>query len=106
MRVPAAVVADVEDNRFLVEVVGIERSHEAIEARLVHARNVDVAVLSRSLVGDKLRVELAPALVHEVGDRVAAGCLNLNAAAGLRDRKSTRLNSSHLGISYAVFFLK
>src|SRR5258705_9709553 len=24
----------------------------------------------------------------------------------LRDRKSTRLNSSHLGISYAVFFLK
>src|SRR5438045_5493212 len=25
---------------------------------------------------------------------------------GLRDRKSTRLNSSHLGISYAVFCLK
>src|SRR5215472_18643237 len=28
------------------------------------------------------------------------------AAAGARDRKSTRLNSSHLGISYAVFCLK
>src|SRR5436853_7935660 len=26
--------------------------------------------------------------------------------AGKRDRKSTRLNSSHLGISYAVFCLK
>src|SRR5437899_6291395 len=26
--------------------------------------------------------------------------------AGARDRKSTRLNSSHLGISYAVFCLK
>src|SRR5947199_7928298 len=26
--------------------------------------------------------------------------------AGPRDRKSTRLNSSHLGISYAVFCLK
>src|SRR5437899_5078143 len=26
--------------------------------------------------------------------------------AGYRDRKSTRLNSSHLGISYAVFCLK
>src|SRR5437899_13063827 len=26
--------------------------------------------------------------------------------AGRRDRKSTRLNSSHLGISYAVFCLK
>src|ERR1035441_10797518 len=25
---------------------------------------------------------------------------------GMRDRKSTRLNSSHLGISYAVFCLK
>src|SRR5205814_6025917 len=27
-------------------------------------------------------------------------------AAGVEDRKSTRLNSSHLGISYAVFCLK
>src|SRR5436853_5390898 len=27
-------------------------------------------------------------------------------ACGQRDRKSTRLNSSHLGISYAVFCLK
>src|SRR3712207_6861140 len=27
-------------------------------------------------------------------------------AAGLRDRKSTRLNSSHANISYAVFCLK
>src|SRR5262245_63922315 len=30
----------------------------------------------------------------------------LPGAARLRDRKSTRLNSSHLGISYAVFCLK
>src|SRR5262245_20318232 len=28
------------------------------------------------------------------------------AERGIRDRKSTRLNSSHLGISYAVFCLK
>src|SRR5258705_1974231 len=28
------------------------------------------------------------------------------ASASVRDRKSTRLNSSHLGISYAVFCLK
>src|ERR1039458_10638659 len=28
------------------------------------------------------------------------------AVLGLKDRKSTRLNSSHLGISYAVFCLK
>src|SRR5947199_7570595 len=30
----------------------------------------------------------------------------LRAELGARDRKSTRLNSSHLGISYAVFCLK
>src|ERR1035438_185839 len=29
-----------------------------------------------------------------------------NGTSGLSDRKSTRLNSSHLGISYAVFCLK
>src|ERR1035441_370016 len=29
-----------------------------------------------------------------------------SSALGARDRKSTRLNSSHLGISYAVFCLK
>src|SRR5258705_4699152 len=31
---------------------------------------------------------------------------NLATPAGIRDRKSTRLNSSHLGISYAVFCLE
>src|SRR5205814_8533633 len=35
---------------------------------------------------------------------IAKGCGS--AFAWLRDRKSTRLNSSHLGISYAVFCLK
>src|SRR5262245_63314031 len=32
--------------------------------------------------------------------------LNPSEASALSDRKSTRLNSSHLGISYAVFCLK
>src|SRR5437899_4850538 len=35
----------------------------------------------------------------------SAKCCQQNAACD-RDRKSTRLNSSHLGISYAVFCLK
>src|SRR5262245_29062800 len=39
--------------------------------------------------------------------RLRAGHGPLHLAAGSdRDRKSTRLNSSHLGISYAVFCLK
>src|SRR3712207_6892905 len=44
---------------------------------------------------------------HAPGPSFATG--NTDAAAGLRrwvDRKSTRLNSSHANISYAVFCLK
>src|SRR5947199_5778021 len=33
-------------------------------------------------------------------------CPTRCSALGMKDRKSTRLNSSHLGISYAVFCLK
>src|SRR5437899_8856112 len=36
-------------------------------------------------------------------DRKGISCLS---GPGMTDRKSTRLNSSHLGISYAVFCLK
>src|SRR5262245_65153009 len=36
--------------------------------------------------------------------RLAEGNYSIHAVSG--DRKSTRLNSSHLGISYAVFCLK
>src|SRR5438552_6115028 len=41
---------------------------------------------------------------HDRGRRVASGGTRLDGAA--RDRKSTRLNSSHQIISYAVFCLK
>src|SRR5688572_30918818 len=37
---------------------------------------------------------------------VAAAALALSGCASLQDRKSTRLNSSHSQISYAVFCLK
>src|SRR5205814_7013254 len=47
------------------------------------------------------RARLAPPVLGQHTDAV------LGSLAGLtRDRKSTRLNSSHLGISYAVFCLK
>src|SRR5438045_1158830 len=44
-------------------------------------------------------------LLHAMGD-VHPHTLKAELARELRDRKSTRLNSSHLGISYAVFCLK
>src|ERR1035441_9924907 len=47
------------------------------------------------------------ATAFSIAQQRTAGSLNpFLLAAGLRDRKSTRLNSSHLGISYAVFCLK
>src|SRR5256885_3826743 len=45
-------------------------------------------------------------LSDEVAARRAEQRANLTAQADQRDRKSTRLNSSHLVISYAVFCLK
>src|SRR5438045_5558426 len=39
-------------------------------------------------------------------DVISGGRTILGAGMGNPDRKSTRLNSSHLGISYAVFCLK
>src|SRR2546427_8993851 len=40
------------------------------------------------------------------GDKAAATCPKVVLARPKRDRKSTRLNSSHSQISYAVFCLK
>src|SRR5262245_64142826 len=42
---------------------------------------------------------------HSFDFRILPALVDERAAAG-EDRKSTRLNSSHLGISYAVFCLK
>src|SRR3989442_9713498 len=45
--------------------------------------------------------------VHEAHEVARLGCAGREvAAAARRDRKSTRLNSSHVRISYAVFCLK
>src|SRR2546428_8391451 len=48
------------------------------------------AQLSEQLAREKNRLQKSPAVLHP----------------GIRDRKSTRLNSSHDQISYAVFCLK
>src|SRR5262245_64041601 len=55
------------------------------------------------------RIELAdfvnPSGLTAIGDNLFVPSARSGDAL-LRDRKSTRLNSSHLGISYAVFCLK
>src|ERR1039458_10467158 len=50
-------------------------------------------------------VEFPKHINESPGDRVAIGVTCVNVEVRI-DRKSTRLNSSHLGISYAVFCLK
>src|SRR3712207_8613879 len=56
------------------------------------------AVRNRDAIDRGIRVEIAPAAHGENAVRAAA--------ADVQDRKSTRLNSSHANISYAVFCLK
>src|SRR5690349_22106036 len=58
-------------------------------------RNLGVRLLERSVIRDALRlaIRLVAARRHRIAVRIA-------------DRKSTRLNSSHVEISYAVFCLK
>src|SRR3712207_7535029 len=50
--------------------------------------------------------ELEQVLGHDLGEGVGLLDLLLPAHLGAEDRKSTRLNSSHANISYAVFCLK
>src|SRR5258705_5502577 len=64
--------------------------------RSVPTTDADVAVA----------VELADASAVKVAIRVERGAELERDQRAARDRKSTRLNSSHLGISYAVFCLK
>src|SRR5438045_6200064 len=49
---------------------------------------------------------VTPVWFRRVGPERSLAAAVLERRAGWRDRKSTRLNSSHLGISYAVFCLK
>src|SRR5205814_8215396 len=62
-----------------------------------------------SQAGDGAAVEAAfKTAVKKLDQAASKKLIHRNKAARLksRDRKSTRLNSSHLGISYAVFCLK
>src|SRR5690242_21105737 len=43
---------------------------------------------------------------RSIGITAQAASANTQETSGARDRKSTRLNSSHMSISYAVFCLK
>src|ERR1039458_422019 len=63
----------------------------------IELKYYDLSVQNRDASDDQVTVDAANA-IKQYG--VGVKC------ATITDRKSTRLNSSHLGISYAVFCLK
>src|SRR3712207_8222447 len=73
-------------------------------------KGVDLhAVAKDALLRVRDAVAIAGDLVPQLGEGAQLADLGDEAQAGVdeeRDRKSTRLNSSHANISYAVFCLK
>src|SRR5690606_40738893 len=78
------------------------RSHSAGER---HPQPHQHAADQREPGRGRARRRDEPGELVRVVDALAAGHAVLD-CTGLRDRKSTRLNSSHVKISYAVFCLK
>src|SRR5690554_1832100 len=71
---------------------------------LLRYRDDRVAIVFNGENGD--RNELTYAELYKQVAALASRLKGLGVVAGDRDRKSTRLNSSHVRISYAVFCLK
>src|SRR5256885_13317020 len=79
------------------------RAIEAIAARLVVGACTGVVAATALAAG----VAFGAAFVRAgLGSLTTAACAAATVGLGGLDRKSTRLNSSHLVISYAVFCLK
>src|SRR5438045_7426358 len=79
--------------------IASEGDYAAVKAVAAECQGVTVAALCRTAEQDVRRA--AEALRNAARPRIHTFC-----ATSDIDRKSTRLNSSHLGISYAVFCLK
>src|SRR5437899_5468986 len=93
--------------------VFVERSDRAFFTRTQSNRNVpqvciDPATLQEALTANVplARPGRCQAPLKDLPEERVRTLLEAAAQFRLRDRKSTRLNSSHLGISYAVFCLK
>src|SRR5690606_39937492 len=69
----------------------------------LHGRSSDLAPKS---VEHKQWVSLLPQINNNHGVSAQPACLPPHQTHAFQDRKSTRLNSSHVKISYAVFCLK
>ena len=86
----AAVVANINDDRLLVEVVRVQRADELLKALFIHARDVDVADLAAARLGDRLGVLFEPPVVQQLRHPATRGrlqfqstrCLQISRVAG------------------------
>src|SRR5690606_1154925 len=113
-----AVTGDVAVNPWVavVDVVGTALRHNTVDARTVQVRgrsgkHLLVRGSSKRASGHVRQAEALQLDSCDVSNQVpsiARDTLNLDERVRelVRDRKSTRLNSSHVKISYAVFCLK
>src|SRR3712207_3857441 len=84
-----------------------QRSRRVVELTIGVAFGVAIADLLVSVIGaGPVQSGIVVALAMVVAVFLGRGDLGVNEAAITADRKSTRLNSSHANISYAVFCLK
>src|SRR5690606_40042851 len=77
----------------------IDHRVNGVSARTTYADNLDASLILLGLVGEFDRE------THDLFSRGRKCCFTSNKKP-TADRKSTRLNSSHVKISYAVFCLK
>src|ERR1035441_4917544 len=122
-RMPCILVADdqpdvLEALRFLIKGEGYQAVLVNSPAAAIHeveSRDFDAVLMDLNYTRDTTsgqegldllnRIQLLDTTLPVIV-MTAWGSVELAVEAMRRDRKSTRLNSSHLGISYAVFCLK
>src|SRR5438477_7079559 len=104
MPAPTAPLADWHSQLRHLEDLGLSSTVAADHFTDGYSFEPMVALTAAAAATTRLRLQTGvlgndyrhPVLVHRM----------VAAAAAVRDRKSTRLNSSHMSISYAVFCLK
>src|SRR5437899_12997235 len=79
---------------------------DQVQPRRRSGRKVQVKTRIAAQPAFDARVLAGGIVIHDQVQLKFSRCLLIDVLQEADDRKSTRLNSSHLGISYAVFCLK
>src|SRR5205814_3501248 len=97
------IVLQVVDTRWREHLENMDYLREGVHLRAMAQKDPLVEYTSE---GEAMFRELGLAIREEVVRTLFHAEIEIDEGGGRADRKSTRLNSSHLGISYAVFCLK